>query len=219
MSTCLNKTVGIVCLSLLLQLGVNAQNVTTSQNQSPKSSSNHPSTSSARVDLSNQLALVSDKASDKALDKARSDVKTEVSAEAAIAEPKISLKNPSIEFKVKPSESKLNGRAFANPDLEILGEPLSFQATAYALYGHTRSGAYVRRGVIAADPRVIPLGSIVQIKSPGYTGVYVVHDTGRKIKGNIVDVWVPSSREARIFGRRRVKLHVLRFGPTGRRIK
>jgi 3D (Asp-Asp-Asp) domain-containing protein len=100
--------------------------------------------------------------------------------------------------------------------LEILGPASNFQATAYALYGRTRSGTYVRRGVIAADPRVIPLGSIVHIKTPGYSGVYTVQDTGRKIKGNIVDVWVPSSREARIFGRRKIKLHVLRLGPKGR---
>lgn len=163
--------------------------------------------------------MASDKASDKALAKATSDVKNEVTAEAVVTEPKVSPKNPSLRFEIKPKESKMNARAFADPDLEILGEPQAFQATAYALKGRTRIGSYVRRGVIAADPRVIPLGSIVQIKTPGYNGVYVVHDTGRKIKGNIVDVWVPSSREARVFGRRRIKLHVLRQGPTGRRSK
>jgi len=161
--------------------------------------------------------MVSDKASDKALGKATRDAKNEVTAESVIAEPKVSPKNPALKLEVKPNESKMDGRAFADPNLEILGEPRTFQATAYALRGRTRIGSYVRRGVIAADPRVIPLGSIVQIKTPGYTGVYVVHDTGRKIKGNIVDVWVASSREARIFGRRRIKLHVLRHGPTGRR--
>ena len=215
MSTSLNKNVGVVFLLILFQFGVNAQNLTAAQSQSPKSSGNNSSTSSANSDSKNQLALVSDKASDKALDKAKS----EVAAESVIAEPKVSPKNPSLKFEVKPKESKLDGRAFANPDLEILGEPQAFQATAYALYGRTRIGTYVRRGVIAADPRVIPLGSIVQIKTPGYTGVYVVHDTGGKIKGNIVDVWVPSSREARIFGRRRIKLYVLRHGPAGRRNK
>jgi 3D (Asp-Asp-Asp) domain-containing protein len=201
-------------LSILLQSGVNAQNPTTSQNQAPKSSGNNPS---ANTDIDKQLALVSD--NDKASDKAKSKVKSEAPAESVIAEPKVSLKNPSIEFKVRPSESKLSGRAFANPNAEILGEPRTFQATAYALRGRTRSGVYVRRGVIAADPRVIPLGSVVHVKTPGYSGVYTVHDTGRKIKGNIIDVWVPSTREARIFGRRKVKLHVLRHGPTGRRNK
>jgi 3D (Asp-Asp-Asp) domain-containing protein len=219
MSTSLNKHVGIVFLLITFQFGANAQSLAASQAQSPKSSGNNSSTTSANSDSNNKLAMASDKASDNALAKATSDVKAEVTAEAIITEPKVSPKNPALRFEVKPKESKMNGRAFADPELEILGEPQTFQATAYALKGRTRIGSYVRRGVIAADPRVIPLGSIVQIKTPGYTGVYVVHDTGRKIKGNIVDVWVASTREARVFGRRRIKLHVLRHGPTGRRNK
>jgi 3D (Asp-Asp-Asp) domain-containing protein len=96
--------------------------------------------------------------------------------------------------------------------MKLLGPAASFQATAYALHGRTASGVYVRRGVIAADPRVIPIGSVVQIITPGYSGVYTVHDTGGKIKGKIVDVWMASPREARIFGRRKIKLHVIRWG-------
>jgi 3D (Asp-Asp-Asp) domain-containing protein len=133
-------------------------------------------------------------------------------ARAAVAEPKLLLKNPSIRFRVSPSESKLNGRTFTGPSMEMLGPPASFQATAYALRGHTASGVYVRRGIIAADPRVIPLGSVVQITTPGYSGIYTVQDTGRLIKGKIVDLWMGSSREARIFGRRQIKLRVLRWG-------
>ena len=135
---------------------------------------------------------------------------------AAIAEPKISLNNPSIRFRVLPSESKLSGSLFPSPSMELLGPPASFQATAYALRGITASGIYVRRGVIAADPRVIPIGSVVQIITPGYSGVYTVQDTGRLIKGKIVDVWLPSTREARFFGRRSIKLHVIRWGKKRR---
>jgi 3D (Asp-Asp-Asp) domain-containing protein len=145
-----------------------------------------------------------------------SEVRSEKGTAAAVVEPKYFVKNPSIHFKVNPSESKLNERPFAGPSLEMLGAVASFQATAYALRGRTRSGAYVRRGVIAADPRVIPLGSVVQISTPGYCGVYTVQDTGKKIKGKIVDLWVESPREARIFGRRHVKLHVVRLGPKPR---
>jgi len=231
MSSSFSKTVGIACISMLFQFGVQAQNPTTSQAPAPKSSTSSGNTSSTSIsvssssntsntsnaELKNQLALVSDRASDKALDKASSkavsEVKTETRVGATIVEPKLWLKNPSIQFNVNPSESKLSGRPFANPSLEIPGAPASFHATAYALRGRTRSGAYVRRGVIAADPRVIPLGSVVQIKTPGYSGVYTVHDTGGRIKGKVIDVWVESPREARIFGRRQVKLHVLRLGP------
>jgi 3D (Asp-Asp-Asp) domain-containing protein len=135
---------------------------------------------------------------------------------AAIAEPKISLNNPSLRFRVNPSESKISGTRFTGPSMSLLGAPASFEATAYSLRGRTFSGAYVRRGVIAADPRVIPIGSVVQIVTPGYSGIYTVQDTGGKIKGKIVDVWVGSYREARIFGRRQVKLHVLRWGKPRR---
>jgi 3D (Asp-Asp-Asp) domain-containing protein len=135
---------------------------------------------------------------------------------AAIAEPKISFNNPSIRFRVNPSESKLSGSLFTSPSMETLGPAASFQATAYALRGLTASGIYVRRGVIAADPRVIPIGSVVQLVTPGYSGIYTVQDTGRLIKGKIVDVWLPSNREARVFGRRQIKLHVLRWGKKRR---
>ena len=135
---------------------------------------------------------------------------------AAVAEPRISPNNPSIRFRIIPSESKLNGSLFTSPSINSLGPPSKFQATAYALRGITASGIYVRRGVIAADPRVIPIGSVVQIVTPGYSGIYTVQDTGRLIKGKIVDVWLPSTREARIFGRRSIKLHVLRWGKKRR---
>jgi 3D (Asp-Asp-Asp) domain-containing protein len=134
----------------------------------------------------------------------------------AIAEPRISLNNPSIRFRIIPSESKLSGSLFTSPGMELIGPPASFQATAYALRGITASGIYVRHGVIAADPRVIPIGSVVQILTPGYSGVYTVQDTGRLIKGKIVDVWLPSTREARVFGRRSIKLHVIRWGKKRR---
>lgn len=135
---------------------------------------------------------------------------------AAVAEPKVSLKSPSIRFRINPSESKLSGSLFASPSMSLIGPPANFQATAYSLRGRTFSGSYVRRGVIAADPRVIPIGSVVQLVTPGYSGIYTVQDTGGKIKGKIVDVWVGSYREARIFGRRQIKVHVLRWGKPRR---
>lgn len=106
------------------------------------------------------------------------------------------------------------------PDDELsgIGPVHTFQATAYSLPGKTRSGAPVRRGVLAADPRVLPLGTVVQLKAGNYSGVYTVHDTGGAIKGNLVDVWMPSSKEARIFGRRSVKLTVLKYGGTAGRV-
>ena len=88
----------------------------------------------------------------------------------------------------------------------------SYVATAYSLRGRTASGRMVSRGLIAADPRVLPLGSRVRLEVPGYHGEYLVADTGGLIKGKRIDIWIPSSREAMRFGRRTVKLTVLSYG-------
>lgn len=88
----------------------------------------------------------------------------------------------------------------------------AFRATAYCLRGRTASGSGVRRGIVAADPRVLPLGSRIQIEGAGYTGSYTVADTGGAIKGRILDVWVPSCAEAMRFGRRTLKVTLLSRG-------
>jgi len=82
----------------------------------------------------------------------------------------------------------------------------SFTATAYCLRGKTAMGHGVRRGLIAADPRVLRLGSRVTLNGGGYNGSYLVSDTGGKIKGKKIDIWVPSCSEARRFGRRTVQV-------------
>ena len=89
-----------------------------------------------------------------------------------------------------------------------------FHATAYCLQGRTASGEQVQPGFIAADPRVLPLGTVVHIRAGKYTGTYTVKDTGERIKGRRVDVYVPSYREAKAFGRRPVKIKVI--SRTGR---
>jgi 3D (Asp-Asp-Asp) domain-containing protein len=92
------------------------------------------------------------------------------------------------------------------------GDMLEFHATAYCLKGRTASGSFVQSGMIAADPRVLPLGTVVHLSAGSYTGVYTVTDTGGSIKGRRVDVYVPTHREAMQFGRRQVKLKVLARG-------
>lgn len=89
------------------------------------------------------------------------------------------------------------------------GELQDFHATAYCLKGPTASGEHTRPGVIAADPRVLPLGTVVRIRAGRYTGTYTVLDTGSKIKGRLIDVYVPTYHEAKQFGRRRVKLEIV----------
>lgn len=82
----------------------------------------------------------------------------------------------------------------------------SFIATAYCLKGRTATGQGVRRGIIAADPRVLKLRSMVTLNAGNYSGDYVVSDTGGKIKGNRIDIWMASCSEARRFGRRTVTI-------------
>ena len=93
--------------------------------------------------------------------------------------------------------------------------PVSYIATAYSLRGKTASGKFVTKGLIAADPRILPLGSRVRLEAGAYSGEYLVADTGGLIRGRKIDIWTPSSREAMRFGRRKVKLTVLSYG--GRR--
>ncbi len=82
----------------------------------------------------------------------------------------------------------------------------SFSATAYCFSGRTAMGHAVRRGLIAADPRVLPLGSRVYVDAGPWSGTYLVSDTGGAIKGKKIDIWVPGCSEARRFGRRSVQI-------------
>jgi 3D (Asp-Asp-Asp) domain-containing protein len=86
-----------------------------------------------------------------------------------------------------------------------------FVATAYALPGRTASGQIVRRGLIAAD-KSLPLGTRVRLDAGRYSGEYLVADRGGKVRGRIIDIWVPSNGEAIRFGRRPVKLTILSYG-------
>jgi 3D (Asp-Asp-Asp) domain-containing protein len=86
------------------------------------------------------------------------------------------------------------------------GSKGSFSATAYCLNGKTAMGTGVRRGIIAADPRVLKLGSSVYLEAGAYSGMYKVTDTGGAIKGKKIDVWVPNCGEARRFGRRSIQV-------------
>lgn len=103
----------------------------------------------------------------------------------------------------------------ALPVIEVA--PHSYTATAYCLRGRTASGRYVSRGLIAADPRVLPLGTRVRIEAGSLSGEYLVADTGGKIKGKRIDIWIPTRREAFQFGRRSIKLRVLSWGKPSKR--
>ena len=84
------------------------------------------------------------------------------------------------------------------------GEPIPVELTVYCLKGRTRRGRWVREGIVAADPRVFPLASYVEVfAGKEYLGRFLVDDTGDRIHGSILDIWTPECRDARLFGRRR----------------
>jgi 3D (Asp-Asp-Asp) domain-containing protein len=103
------------------------------------------------------------------------------------------------------------------PEME-LPEPTQFvdyrrfEATAYCDYGITFSGVLVQRGIVAADPRILPIGSVIEVKAGEYSGIYTVMDTGGRVKGRIIDIYMPEYDEAIQFGRQPVALKVLRYG-------
>lgn len=91
-----------------------------------------------------------------------------------------------------------------------------FVVTAYAIGCDTKPGARTRAGTLpvvgftaAADPRVLPLGSVVAIEG---LGERQVHDVGGGVRGRHVDVFVDSCRDARFFGRQRRSVRVVHIG-------
>lgn len=91
------------------------------------------------------------------------------------------------------------------------GRSLLVSATAYSrfdpgLSNHTASGTLVRRGVIAVDPVVIPMGTRVFI--PGY-GEAIAEDVGSAIRGNTIDIAFDTAEEAIQFGRKTVEIFIM----------
>ncbi len=92
---------------------------------------------------------------------------------------------------------------------------IKFTATAYSVSGETKAQTITEEGrTLAADPQVLPIGTVVEIRDAGpYSGQYVVSDTGEKIVGRKVDIYIASTHEAIEFGKRRVKLRILKPAP------
>ncbi len=96
----------------------------------------------------------------------------------------------------------------------VPGARLSFTATAYCKGTITASGAAVRSGIAAADPALLPVGSVIQVDSlpDKYNGVYTIMDTGPAVQGRHIDIYMWSCYEALDFGRRPTRVTVLRLG-------
>jgi 3D (Asp-Asp-Asp) domain-containing protein len=115
-------------------------------------------------------------------------------------------------------DSVVPGRAEASSKAQTApaesAKQLRFTATFYCKGTTTASGVNVRNGIAAADPDLLPIGSVIRISELGekYDGIYTVMDTGPKVQGRHVDVYLWSCHEALKMGRRPMKLAVLRLG-------
>lgn len=87
------------------------------------------------------------------------------------------------------------------------GRTMIVQATGYTHTGNrTATGTMPRRGTIAVDPNVIPLGTRIYV--PGY-GYGIAEDTGGVVRGRIIDLFFETRQEAINWGRRTVQIRIL----------
>ena len=105
-------------------------------------------------------------------------------------------------------------QGMVDPTLPVAGARLVFSATAYCKGTTTASGVGVRTGIAASDPSILPVGSVVNISTDDtkYNGVYTIMDTGPRVQGRILDLYMWSCHEALAFGRRPGEITVLRLG-------
>jgi 3D (Asp-Asp-Asp) domain-containing protein len=120
-------------------------------------------------------------------------------------------------YEVTMLDSKRAATRTLASESTILPEPgtrLSFVASAYCKGLVTKSGVPVQSGIAAADPALLPVGSVVELETADsrYDGIYTVLDTGPAVQGATVDLYMWSCHEALKFGRRPVALTVLRLG-------
>jgi 3D (Asp-Asp-Asp) domain-containing protein/LysM repeat protein len=109
-----------------------------------------------------------------------------------------------------PAESAPAVEAAAPSSKEIIVEATAYTASCEGCSGITATGINLLENpnakVISVDPSVIPLGSKVYVE--GY-GEAIAGDTGGAIKGNKIDIFIPTKQEAINFGRKQVKVTIL----------
>ena len=70
----------------------------------------------------------------------------------------------------------------------------------------TATGKEIKKGMVAVDPKIIPLGTQVEIKD---MGLFIAEDSGGKIKGNRIDIYFETKEEAKDFGRQVIWVRML----------
>ncbi|MBD7984363.1 LysM peptidoglycan-binding domain-containing protein [Sporosarcina sp. Sa2YVA2] len=118
-------------------------------------------------------------------------------------------------MKSKEAKKKIAKTPSRSDDDNVVKE-ITVNASAYTAYcngcsGITSTGINLKRNpdakVIAVDPTVIPLGTKVYVEGYGYA---IAGDIGSAIKGNKIDLFFPTKAEAYKWGRKNVKIKILK---------
>jgi 3D (Asp-Asp-Asp) domain-containing protein len=119
------------------------------------------------------------------------------------------------ETTIRDSRYAARQAVFADSEgLPQSGTQFPFTATAYCKGETTASGVVVRTGVAAADPALLPVGTVARVDTHDarYDGIWTIMDTGPAIQGRTIDLYLWSCHEALAFGRKPIRLTVLRLG-------
>src|SRR5690606_27350312 len=118
------------------------------------------------------------------------------------------------EATIRDSHSAARQAAAVESTAPQPGMRLAFTATSYCKGETTASGVTVRTGIAAADPALLPVGTVVRITTPDpkLDGIWTVMDTGPAVRGRVIDLYLWSCHEALRFGRQPIELEVLRLG-------
>lgn len=115
---------------------------------------------------------------------------------------------------------EINAKATNNVDQDLNNyevlktvtvEASAFTAECKGCTGKTAYGINLKQNpdikLIAVDPKIIPLGTKVWVE--GY-GIAIAGDTGGSIKGHKIDIFVKTKKIAYNWGRKKVKIKILK---------
>lgn len=124
--------------------------------------------------------------------------------------------HPKQKLKVASSSAKTASKTPSRSTSGSVVKEFTVSASAYTASckgcsGITKTGLNLKKNpglkVIAVDPKVIKLGTKVHVEGYGYA---VAGDIGSAIKGNKIDVFIPSKSKALKWGRKNVKIKILK---------
>ncbi|MFD5852406.1 LysM peptidoglycan-binding domain-containing protein [Cytobacillus pseudoceanisediminis] len=198
----------------------NAKAVNAAVAEAPSTSAKPAKTVSAPVQKSEQTVAKETQPAEKAAQaapeakpQAKSNPEPEPAKPAAEAKP--ATEPAKAEAESKPAAEAEAEAPAETANNETAQNVLNMEATAYTAdcegcSGITATGINLKENpdqkVISVDPNVIPLGTKVHVE--GY-GNAVAGDTGGAIKGNKIDIFMPSQEDAINFGRKTVKVTIL----------